>query len=384
MTAGFDPGLTAQVVERSAPMSTRRDSRPDFEEFVVACSDRLLRTAYLLARDPALAEDLLQAALVKAWFGWNRLDGQPEPSVRTILVNDYATRWRRRRSVESTGDLSQTADVGGAQTGHGLWVALGHLPRPQRAAVVLRFFDDLSEADAADALGCTVRTVRSRTSKALARLPVDPARSRDAVWAEQLRTVLLDGAADLGGSDGVGVRARVDAVARRVDTAHARRRAGLAATAALAAVAVVGGVVAVPRLIPDAPQGPGNVIPHQQMVATPPRLAGHVVPERLVVKAVTYRYQRGEQTQEDTDLLRVAVPSSPARQAVGWSTSQATPGRAVVSVDGTEVSRSRAGVFEYGVLLVPNSAHLVVVRATRPTPGGRIGFALYERDPHQG
>ena len=159
-------------------MSTRRDARPDFEEFVVVCSDRLLRTAYLLTRDPALAEDLLQTALTKAWFAWRRLDEQPEPYVHTILVNTYATWWRRKwRGERPTGELPERGQVtgDGPETRHDLWVALGRLPRRQRAVVVLRFFDDLSEADTAEVLGCSVGTVKSQTSKALAKLRVDPA-----------------------------------------------------------------------------------------------------------------------------------------------------------------------------------------------------------------
>ena len=159
-------------------MSTRRDTRPDFEEFVVVCSDRLLRTAYLLTRDPALAEDLLQTALTKAWFAWKRLDEQPEPYVRTILVNTYATWWRRRwRGERPTGDLPEPRSAHGAgpETRQDLWVALGRLPRRQRAVVVLRFFDDLTEADTAEVLSCSVGTVKSQTAKALARLRADPA-----------------------------------------------------------------------------------------------------------------------------------------------------------------------------------------------------------------
>ena len=63
----------------------------------------------------------------------------------------------------------------GPETRHDLWVALGRLPRRQRAVVVLRFFDDLSEADTAEVLGCAAGTVKSQTSKALAKLRVDPA-----------------------------------------------------------------------------------------------------------------------------------------------------------------------------------------------------------------
>jgi RNA polymerase sigma-70 factor (sigma-E family) len=176
VTASIDPGIPAHVIERSTPVSNRANTRPDFEEFVVVCSERLLRTAYLLTRDAGLAEDLLQTALTKAWFAWNRLEDQPEPYVRKILVNTYATWWRRKwRGERPTSDLPDQAGPGvGAETSHDLWVALGHLPRRQRAVVVLRFFDDLSAADTAATLGCSVGTVKSQTSRALAKLRIDP------------------------------------------------------------------------------------------------------------------------------------------------------------------------------------------------------------------
>ena len=72
----------------------------DFDEFVAARSTRLLRTAYLLTRDHALAEDLLQTALTKAWFAWSRIEGDPEPYVRKILVNTFASWWRRKWNGE--------------------------------------------------------------------------------------------------------------------------------------------------------------------------------------------------------------------------------------------------------------------------------------------
>jgi RNA polymerase sigma-70 factor (sigma-E family) len=155
----------------------RDAARPDFEEFVAARSHGLLRTAYLLTHDHELAEDLLQTALTKAWFAWPRLEARPEPYVRKILVNTYATWWRRKwhgeQPTEELPDHGATAvDV---DAGHDLWVALGRLPRRQRAVVVLRFFEDLSEADTAELLGCAVGTVKSQTSKALAKLRVDPA-----------------------------------------------------------------------------------------------------------------------------------------------------------------------------------------------------------------
>jgi RNA polymerase sigma-70 factor (sigma-E family) len=152
--------------------------RGDFDEFVVARSSRLLRTAYLLTHDWALAEDLLQTALAKSWFAWGRLDDDPEPYVRKVLVNTYASWWRRRwrgeTPTESLPESSATDPTGQIDDRDELWQALGRLPRRQRAVVVLRYFEDLSEAQIADTLGISSGTVKSHASKALARLRLDP------------------------------------------------------------------------------------------------------------------------------------------------------------------------------------------------------------------
>lgn len=149
----------------------------DFDEFVAARASRLLRTAYLLTRDHALAEDLLQTALTKSWFAWSRIEGDPEPYVRKVLVNTYATWWRRKWNGEQAHaeppELPGRGDP--ADDRHDLWTALGRLPRRQRAVVVLRFVEDLSEAETARMLGVSVGTVKSQTSKALAKLRIDPA-----------------------------------------------------------------------------------------------------------------------------------------------------------------------------------------------------------------
>ncbi|MEP7090914.1 MAG: SigE family RNA polymerase sigma factor [Nocardioidaceae bacterium] len=153
--------------------------RPDFEEFVAARSSRLLRTAYLLTHDRGLAEDLVQTALSKAWFAWGRVDNDPEPYVRRILVNTYASWWRRRwNGEEPTDALPDTGSSGHDESSaarHDLWDAMARLPKRQRAVVVLRYFEDLSEAQAAEVLGCSVGTVKSQTSRALAKLRIDPA-----------------------------------------------------------------------------------------------------------------------------------------------------------------------------------------------------------------
>jgi RNA polymerase sigma-70 factor (sigma-E family) len=150
----------------------------DFDDFVSARSTHLLRTAYLLTRDHALAEDLLQTALAKSWFAWGRIQGNPEPYVRKVLVNTYASWWRRKWNGEqATEELPErpTADPAAeVTTSHDLWEALGRLPRRQRAVVVLRYFEDLTEAQTADALGCAPGTVKSQLSKALAKLRLDP------------------------------------------------------------------------------------------------------------------------------------------------------------------------------------------------------------------
>jgi RNA polymerase sigma-70 factor (sigma-E family) len=131
----------------------------------------LLRTAYLLTHDHALAEDLLQTALAKAWFAWRRIDGNPEPYVRRILVNTYATWWRRKWNGEQpTEQLPEHATEEPGAEPTDLWQAMERLPRRQRAVVVLRYFEDLTERDTAEVLGVSVGTVKSQTHLALRRL----------------------------------------------------------------------------------------------------------------------------------------------------------------------------------------------------------------------
>ena len=154
----------------------------EFDPFVLARSPALLRTAYLLVRDEAMAEDLLQTALTKAWFAWERIDGDPERYVRRILATTAASWWRRRWHRElPTAALPERSTADGRVTGDGagrdqdLWNAVGRLPARQRAVVVLRWLEDRTEAETADLLGCSVGTVKSQCSKALAKLRIDAA-----------------------------------------------------------------------------------------------------------------------------------------------------------------------------------------------------------------
>lgn len=152
--------------------------REAFGAYVVGRSPALLRTAYLLTGNRADAEDLLQTALAKTYLAWDRirereaLDGY----VRRVLVTTQTSFWRRKREalygeVPERPGRDQLAD---ADLHDALWTALGRLSRKQRAAVVLRYYEDLSEAETARVLGVSVGTVKSTTSRALSLLRQDP------------------------------------------------------------------------------------------------------------------------------------------------------------------------------------------------------------------
>jgi len=149
-----------------------------FEEFVASRSDALLRTAYLLTGDHGRAEDLLQTSLAKAWRSWGRIEQHPEPYVRKILFNTYASWWRRRWNGEQpTAELPDDRTdpyVDRHAESTDLWDAVTRLPKRQRAVIVLRFYEDLSEAQTASLLGIAPGTVKSQTSKALTSLRIDP------------------------------------------------------------------------------------------------------------------------------------------------------------------------------------------------------------------
>jgi RNA polymerase sigma-70 factor (sigma-E family) len=169
----LDEGSDSPAEVAPAPTGPRES----FEGFVAARSGPLLRTAYLLTQDSHLAEDLLQTSLAKAWSSWGRIQTSPEAYVRRILVNTYSTWWRRRWNGEApVGELPDVEhhDRDGSSE-HELRSALARLPKRQRTVIVLRFFEDLTEAETARLMDCTVGTVKSQTSKALAKLRIDAA-----------------------------------------------------------------------------------------------------------------------------------------------------------------------------------------------------------------
>jgi RNA polymerase sigma-70 factor (sigma-E family) len=145
-----------------------------FEQFVTARRAALLRTAYLLAGHPDDAEDLLQVALAKAYPHWRRIADRPEPYVRRIMARESVDRWRGRRWRETLIAAPvepQTADETDVHDRRlELATALQALSPRQRAVVVLRYFDDLTERETAHLLGISVGTVKSHAREALARL----------------------------------------------------------------------------------------------------------------------------------------------------------------------------------------------------------------------
>ncbi|MFJ9033766.1 SigE family RNA polymerase sigma factor [Streptomyces sp. NPDC102274] len=148
-----------------------------FQEFVRTRWSHLVRTAYLLTGDVHHAEDLTQTALAKAYRSWQRVSrsDSPEAYVRRMLVTCNSDRFRKRRVTEAlTAAPPEVAGrdeaVSWADERSALLVALAQLPPRQRAVVVMRYWEDLSEAEVAEVLGCSPGTVKSQASKGLAKL----------------------------------------------------------------------------------------------------------------------------------------------------------------------------------------------------------------------
>jgi RNA polymerase sigma-70 factor (sigma-E family) len=155
------------------PTDTRETQ---FRDFVSARSAALLRIAYLVSGDADLAEDLLQTTLARTYLAWRRLDGLDslEAYSRRVLLNTATSWWRRRwRGERPTLDVPERPVSD--QTEHvaerdAVWRLLRTLPARQRAVLVLRYYEDLSEAQIAAQLGLSPGTVKSHASRALAAL----------------------------------------------------------------------------------------------------------------------------------------------------------------------------------------------------------------------
>jgi len=148
----------------------------EFREFVAARSAALLRTAYLLTGDWATAEDLLQTALTKTYLAWKRLGGieAVEPYARRVMVNTSTSWWRRRwhgeRPTEVLPERAGVDEIEQQLDRDLLWRHLKELPNRQRAVLVLRYYEDMSEAQTAAMLDISPGTVKSQASRALATL----------------------------------------------------------------------------------------------------------------------------------------------------------------------------------------------------------------------
>jgi RNA polymerase sigma-70 factor (sigma-E family) len=150
-----------------------------FERFVLRSGRSLLRTAWLLTGDSGHAEDLVQTALERTAFRWDRIDGEPEAYARRAVVNLATDRWRRRQARVPEVSLADLAGRSGPTTPDStalvdlraqLVAELRTLPPRERAVLVLRYFNDLDEAETARTLGVSQGTVKSSASRGLARL----------------------------------------------------------------------------------------------------------------------------------------------------------------------------------------------------------------------
>jgi RNA polymerase sigma-70 factor (ECF subfamily) len=152
------------------------ESERQFTEWASIRTGRLQRTAFLLCGDWQTAEDLVQECLTQVAVHWRRVQtaDSPDAYVRRILVNQARGRWRRRSTHEQPSAVLQEMTVDDGSNTRALRdelvAALALLPARRRAAVVLRYFEQLSEIETADALGCSVGTVKSQTARALADL----------------------------------------------------------------------------------------------------------------------------------------------------------------------------------------------------------------------
>ncbi|MCW2755153.1 MAG: polymerase subunit sigma-70 [Marmoricola sp.] len=151
--------------------------RADFDSWMAARQARMLRTAYLLTGDVRAAEDLTQTTLAKVYLAWDRVSAarSVDAYARKIMVNEHSSMWRRLwRQREVVSDTRSRDIPVAAQEYDGvatdLWNAVRELPERQRAVIVLRYYEQLSEAETAEALGVTVGTVKSQASRALATL----------------------------------------------------------------------------------------------------------------------------------------------------------------------------------------------------------------------
>ena len=178
--------------QRRGSMGDRAQRDAEFSAYMEARQASLLRTAYLISGDRHTAEDLVQTALAKLYLAWDRVEdrGSLDGYVRRVIVNEHNSLWRRpfKRREHATDQVPErAAPTPASGRDDALWELVQTLPKKQRAAVVLRYYEELSEAETAEVLGVSVGTVKSQTSRALAALRsrsgedshLDPAHQED-------------------------------------------------------------------------------------------------------------------------------------------------------------------------------------------------------------
>jgi RNA polymerase sigma-70 factor (sigma-E family) len=168
-------GASAQMAGGQTSPRSLRDV--EFEQYMAARQPSLLRTAYLLTGDRHSAEDLVQTSLAKLYLSWDKVQRREliDGYVRRIMVNENSSLWRRAwKRKEIATDVPPDRVGVEDHPDHGessaLWEFVQTLPRKQRAVVVLRYYEDLSEPEVAEVLGISVGTVKSQSSRALAAL----------------------------------------------------------------------------------------------------------------------------------------------------------------------------------------------------------------------
>jgi RNA polymerase sigma-70 factor (sigma-E family) len=170
--------VSTTTIDRTVP--PREGTVASFEEYVERRRQALLRTAHALCRDPHRAEDLVQSALEHTYAAWPRIrDARAvDAYVRRAMYHEHVGAWRRtgRGAEKSAAEVPESSRSAADGSGlsfderQELWTLVCRLPPRQRTAVVLRYYEDLSEAETAGVLGCAVGTVKSNTSRGLATL----------------------------------------------------------------------------------------------------------------------------------------------------------------------------------------------------------------------
>jgi RNA polymerase sigma-70 factor (sigma-E family) len=170
-SVGVQSASVPAVVERG-DLRLDVEAHDAFDQFARARTAGLLRFAHVLTGDRDRAADLVQDALERAALAWPRIINRddPEAYVRRIMVNRHVSIWRRTRRERLVAETPDVAYNPPDPHDARLWAELGKLPARQRAVLVLRFYEDLGAAETAAVLGCSVGTVKSTTSRGLARL----------------------------------------------------------------------------------------------------------------------------------------------------------------------------------------------------------------------